>query len=217
MTMKKTQLIFSVVLIISCTCSQAQTFNEWFKQKKTQQKYLVQQIAALKVYLGNLKKGVDIAHKGLNTISNIKDGNFNLHRDFFSSLKNVKPAISNSAKVADIIAFQIYVIRDMKKVYAFCERNENFTAEEIRYIAKVHTNMLLLCDASISELLMIIRSNETEMTDDQRLLRIDRIYDDMQEKYAFVQVFSKDAQILSREREKERLELDLLKKNHQVL
>jgi hypothetical protein len=215
--MKKLLIIFSIALTFSCTHASAQTFNEWFQQKKTQKKYLVDQIAALKVYLGNLKKGVDIVYRGLNTVSNIKNGNFNLHRDFFSSLKNVKPAISNSAKVADIIAFQIYVIRDMKKIYNFCEHNKNFTPEEVRYIAKVHTNMLFLCDASLSELLMIIRSNETEMTDDERLKGIDKIYDDMNDKRAFVQAFGNDTQLLSQEREKEKVETDLLQKNYDVL
>ena len=210
--MKKLTLLFLLALVIGMGSATAQTFDEWFRQKKTQKKYLIQQIVALRVFMGNLKKGYDIAHKGLNTISNIKDGNFNLHRDFFGSLKNVKPAISNSVKVADIIAFQIYVIRDMKRVYNFCERNENFTPEEIRYIAKVHTNLLFLCDANLSELLMIIRSNETEMTDDERLIRIDKIYDDMQDKHAFVQAFGNDTQSLSQERGKESRQVEILRK-----
>lgn len=215
--MKKAILLFSIATILSIGNVGAQTFDEWFRQKKTQKKYLIQQIAALRVFLGNLKKGYDIANKGLNTISNIKDGNFNLHRDFFSSLKNVKPAISNSAMVADIIAFQVYIVRDMKRVYNFCEHNENFTPEEIRYIAKVHTNLLFLCDANLSELLMIIRSNETEMTDDERLMRMDKIYEDMMNKHAFVQAFGNDTRLLSLERGKEVREAEWLRKNFEVL
>jgi hypothetical protein len=215
--MKKILIIFSIALTFHCIDAKAQTFNEWFRQKKTQKKYLIEQIAALKVYLDKLKKGYNIANKGLTTIGHIKNGNFNLHRDFFSSLKNVKPAISNSAKVADIIAFQIYVTRDMKRIYDFCENNKHFTPEEVRYIAKVHTNMLFLCDASISELLSIIRSNETQMTDDERLLRIDKIYDDMLDKHAFVQAFGNDAKSLSMQTEKEMNEIELLRKNHEVL
>jgi len=213
-TMKK--IITAITLIValgSIPCS-AQTFNEWFRQKKTQKQYLIQQIAALKIYLGYLKKGYDIAHKGLNTIENIKNDNFNLHRDFFGSLKNVNPAIANSVKVADIIAFQICIIRDIKRVYNFCKTNENFTAEEIRYIAKVHTNMLFLCDANISELLTIINPDKTEMTDDERMMRIDKIYDDMRDQRDFVQAFGNDTQFLSSERGKEEREASLL--NHTI-
>jgi hypothetical protein len=216
------KIIFMIILLHTAHCllptdCQAQTFNEWFRQKKTQRKYLIEQIAALKVYLSKLKKGYEIAQKGLNTISNIKDGNFNLHRDFFGSLKNVNPAISNSAKVADIIAFQIYITRDMKRVYDFCKTNDSFTPEEVRYIAKVHSNLLFLCDASLSELLTIIRTNETEMTDDERLLRINKVYDDMQDKRAFVHAFGDDTQMLAYEREKEKHETELLRKHFEIL
>lgn len=196
-------LFILVTGILLSTTSPAQTWNEWFKQKKTQKKYLAKQIVLLRLYLGYLKKGYEIADKGLTTIHNIKNGDFNLHRDFFGSLKNVNPHIKNSAKVADIIAFQVYIIQNIKRVNYFCKNNEYFTPEEIRYVAAVYSNMLFLCDASISELLTIIRSNETEMKDDERLVRIDRLYDDMLDKHAFVQSFDSDVRLIARERERE--------------
>jgi len=212
--LKKTMFLF--LILLSGITANAQTRNEWFKQKKTQTKYLIDQIAALRVYLGNLKKGYDIASKGLNTIENIKNGTVSLHHDFFSSLKSVNPAISNSAKVADIIAFQFYIIREMKSVYTFCKNNKNFSPEELRYIAQVLTNMLLLCDANISELLAIIRVNDLEMKDDERIQRIDKIYEDTLDKHAFVQAFGNDTKALAHAREKEQTEITLLKTNHEI-
>src|SRR5688572_15796366 len=135
----------TVILIFLCLGEiQAQTpkLKEWIKQKKTQKEYLMSQIALFQLYLGYLKKGYDIANKGLNTIENIKNGDFNLHRDFFSSLKNVNPSIANSAKVADIIAFQLYIIQNLKRVNSFCQSSRQFTADEIYYVTKVYRNML---------------------------------------------------------------------------
>lgn len=211
---------FIMILItgmILSTAAPAQTWNEWFKQKKTQKKYLVKQIALLRVYLGYLKKGYEIADKGLTTIHNIKNGDFNLHRDFFGSLKNVNPHIKNSAKVADIIAFQVYIIQNIKRVNNFCKNNEYFTPEEIRYVAAVYSNMLFLCDASISELLTIIRSNETEMKDDERLVRIDKLYDDMLDKHAFVQSFDSDVRLIARERERETRSVEMMHKQYETI
>ncbi len=208
---------FLIVLItgmILSTTAPAQTWNEWFKQKKTQRRYLAKQIALLEVYLGHLKKGYEIADKGLTTIHNIKNGDLNLHRDFFGSLKSVNPHISNSAKVADIIAFQVYIIREMRKVNTFCKNNEYFTAEEIRYVARVYHNMLFLCDASISELLTVIRSYKAEMTDDERLERVDGIYDDMLDKHAFVKSFNEDVRLIAAERERQARDIELLDKQY---
>jgi hypothetical protein len=214
-------LLIIITGILVSTTAPAQTWNEWFKQKETQKKYLVKQIALLRVYLGYLKKGYEIADKGLTTIHNIKNGDFNLHRDFFGSLRNVNPHIANSAKVGDIIAFQVYIIRDIRNVNNFCRNNTHFTPEEIRYVAAVYSNMLFLTDVSISELLMIIRSSQTEsdgyrMKDDERLMRIDRLYDDMLDKHAFVQSFDNDVRIMAREREREQHEIELMRKQYEI-
>ncbi len=210
--MKKLTTLLIFLLSSLCIHSHAQTWSEWFKQKKTQKKYHYQQIAALQVRLQFLKKGITIAYKGLTTVYNIKNGDFNLHRDFFGSLGKVNPHISNSAKVADIIAYQIYIIKSLKATNNFCKANESFTPEEIRYVGDVYASMLYLSDASISELLSIIRSDKSEMQDDARIERIDQLYDDTLDKHAFVKAFGNEVRILERQRQKEERETEILRK-----
>jgi len=48
-------------------------------------------IAANKVYIDYIEKGYKIAHSGLQTIHDIKRGDFNLHFSFLDSLKKSKP------------------------------------------------------------------------------------------------------------------------------
>jgi hypothetical protein len=215
--MKK--ILVTLPIIFYCLCTQAQVprFKEWFKQKKTQKEYLRKQIVLLQTYLGYLKKGYTIASKGLNTIENIKNGDFNLHRDFFGSLKNVNPHISNSAKVADIIAFQVYILQNLRRVNTFCKNSKQFTPDEIYYVTKVYRNMVYLSDANISELLTIIRANETEMKDDERLMRINKLYDDMLDKHAFVESFDNDVRTIAREREREKRAIQTLSKQYEII
>ncbi|MBN8650615.1 MAG: hypothetical protein J0L67_04275 [Cytophagales bacterium] len=213
-------LMLVCMLCSQCLISNAQvpTYDELFRQKQTQRKYLARQIALLKLYLGYVKKGYDIASKGLNTIHNIKNGDMNLHRDFFGSLKNVNPHIANSAKVADIIAFQVYLISDLKKINRYCTGNMHFTPEEIRYVAAVYHNMLFLLDACVSELFSIVRPQEGyQMKDDERLARMDTLYTDMLDKHTFVQAFTQEIYTLAAEREREQHHLDLIRTQHQLL
>ena len=71
--MKKMTLL--LILFISFgQLLQAQTFAEWFQQKKTQKKYLVKKIAALQVYIEFAEKGYKIAKEGLNTIGVFTSG-----------------------------------------------------------------------------------------------------------------------------------------------
>jgi len=151
----------------------------------------------LKVHLGNLKKGYRIVQRGLYTIDNIKSGNFNLHRDFFSSLNNVNPHIKNSAKVADIIAYQIYIIRDFKQTNARLKQDGNLTPEELYYLGYCYTNMMRSCEVTLMELMDTITKDKKQMTDDQRIKEIDRLHEDMRDKYAFVRAFGNDNLALS--------------------
>jgi len=213
--MKK--LCVLIIILTGCFAGYAQSpnWNEWFRQKKTQRKYLIQQIAALKVYLEYLRKGYDIAQKGLTTIGDIKDGTFNLDKDYFNSLKQVSPVVKNSPKVNSILLYQHKIIKDFRALYEACRVDENFTPEEIQYIENVYHNMLTECEDSIDELTLITTSGEAEMKDDERLLRLDKVYEDMLEKYTFTQDFAASTRLLSLKRGKEKIQIkqlqDLLK------
>ena len=68
----KKLLAFTVMTVAAsalATTVRAQTFAEWFQQKSTQKKYLLQQIAALQVYAAYYKAGNNIAHNGLGSIT----------------------------------------------------------------------------------------------------------------------------------------------------
>jgi len=212
--MKK--LFITILIMATCFAGQAQSpnWNEWFRQKKTQRKYLIQQIAALKVYLEYLKKGYDIAQKGLTTIGDIKNGTFNLDKDYFSSLKQVNPVVRNSPKVNAVLAYQHSIVKDLKKLYEDSRDEEMLTPEEIRYIENVYQNMLTECEDSIDELTLITTSGEAEMKDDERLHRLDKVHEDMLEKYAFTKDFTASVRLIILNRSKEKRETQELQKSY---
>jgi hypothetical protein len=55
----------------------------------------LEQIAALKTYANAAAKGYQATEKGLATIKQIRQGEFDLHTTFFHSLQVVNPAIRN--------------------------------------------------------------------------------------------------------------------------
>ncbi len=186
----------------------SQTLAEWTEQKKTQKKYLLQQIAALQVYLNYAKKGYEVAGKGINTVRNIKKGDFNLHDQFFTSLKNVNPKISRYVKVADIIAYQVRIIKQTKHTIQGIRETKQFTTNELDYCKKVFDNLMDECIKNIEELLMVITSDVLEMKDDERLKRVDKIYLNMLDKYSFCSSFSEEMGLLSVQRLGEQMEIN---------
>ncbi|HEX8333445.1 MAG TPA: hypothetical protein VF622_12525 [Segetibacter sp.] len=208
--MKKTLL--SVLVVLSFKVSTAQTFEEWFKQKKTQKKYLIEQIVAFKIYLGYVQKGYSIARKGLTTIGNIKKGDFSLHNDFLSSFKSVNPTIRNYSKVPDIIAFQVKIIQSYKSTYKYVQSISLYSPAEIDFIYRVFTNLINNSSDDLDELITVVTANELEMKDDERLKRIDAIYASIQDKYAFAKNFGDEAKVLAVQKAKDKNNLETSRK-----
>ena len=182
--------------------SQAQTWDEWFNQKKTQRKYLLKQIAALEVYLGYVKKGYRIAQNGLTLIGDIKDGAFSMDKDYFKSLETVSPVIRNSSKAAYAIALQRLILMEIDAQYERSRNDENFTHAEVQYLAAVYSHLKKECDALLGELMSILTDHELQMQDNQRLKNVDQIYENLKDMYAFLRTFNPAILVMQRSRER---------------
>ena len=190
----------------------AQTWAEWFRQKATQKKYLLQQIAALQVYSGYLSKGYSIAKNGLNTIKSIKNGDLLQHTNYFTSLVAVNPKIKRYAKVADIIALQITIAKQSGNAIKNFRNNHHFTPTEINYLQGVYGKLLSDCAKNLDELLTLITNGNLQMKDDERIKAIDKIYLNMQDKQQFVRAFSNNTAGLSIQRSNEENDIIISKK-----
>ncbi len=200
-------LLILLLFVSSAASLQAQTFEEWFQQKKTQKKYLIQQIAALQVYIGYLQKGYKIAKEGLTTISGFTKGEFDLHTGYINSLKAVNPEIRRYIKIADIISLQVKIVQNCNKAYRSLSNSNSLTGKELDYISGVFARLLDDCEKTLDELLMVITDGKLEMKDDERIEWIDKLYLGMQDKFTFSQNFANDANVLAASRLKEKTDI----------
>lgn len=206
------QIFICCLLFLSCYGnSHAQTFDEWFRQKKTQRKYLLQQIAALKVYADYLKKGYKIVDGGISTIKDIKSGDFGLHSSFFGSLKRINPKIRKYAKVADIAAYAAGMLQSYHKTMQDIKESGRYSAAETGELLRFYGLFLEDVEGDLEELAMIMTDGELELTDDQRINRIDRLYYRCQDKYQSLQQFNERTRSLKDFRALQREEGALLK------
>lgn len=205
------------LFLVSCFLSlgsvaKAQTFAEFFSQKKKQKEYLLKQIAGLQVYIGYAKKGYNIVGSGINTVKDIKNGEFGLHTAFFSSLKAVSPVIRNNSKVAEIIEMQLAISKSFSSV-----RNNAFLSSGDRdYIASVRSKVLEECLTDLEELLLVITSGKVEMTDDERLGRLDQVYSGMKNKSAFTQSFTGEVSLLIGQKQSEQRSINQIRKSYEI-
>ncbi len=198
-------------LIISLS-GKTQTWDEWFRQKKTQRKYLLEQIAKLQIYLGYVKKGYDIARDGLTLVSDIKNGDFNIHRIFLGRLKTVNPVIKRYGKLAEIIAMQSRMFSKYKTHFSKFSQSEFLSENEVDYIHSVLTNIINQATADIELLTEVIENDRLEMSDDERVKRIDDLHKEMTEKHKALFSLIEHISLLIHQRQAETIDLKRLKK-----
>lgn len=200
--------VITITLLIS-TGTRSQTSNEWFNQKQTQIKYLIEQIATLQVYSGYLEKGYKIVKNGSKVIGDIKKGDINLHSDYFSSLRNVNPLVKKYSKIAKIIETQLQLLSLYHKSLKNVTKSDALTRGEINYCSSVFSNLINQTGDIIDVLVIVTTSGLIEMRDNDRIKKIDALYADMQAKLAFAQKFSKETELLIFQRNKENSDIQV--------
>jgi len=150
-------------------------------RKKTKLKYIAEQIAAFQVYAGYLKQGYDIVEKGWSVVNDIKHGDFDLHNNYFTSLKEVNESVGSYGKVDSIASLQVQILQVNEAINKLIQDNSNIQSQEKEYIIKVMSNLLDKCAGDLDQLTMLTTNDSVEMKDDERLKRIDDLYIDMQD------------------------------------
>ena len=189
--MKVSMMVYCIIFPLLV---HAQSF---FAQKKTKLKYIAQQIALFEVYAGYLKNGYDITQDGLKVISDIKHGDFDLHNDYFTSLKKVNVAIKDYAQADSTAHIHEEILNVSDNINKFIQDNENIQEQEKNYIKKVMSNLLYECDENMSQLLMLTTDSTAALKDNERLKRICNINTDMKDKYSFARYFENEIKTLA--------------------
>jgi hypothetical protein len=164
----------------------------------------IEKLAQFKQILNDLKKGYEILEGGYNTIKNISEGNFNLHKSFLDGLMAISPAVAKYKKIVTITDNQLQLIKEYKNAFKRFKRDDNFNPDEIEYIGKVYSNLADESVKNLEALLNVITANKLRMSDDERLKAIDLIDEDMQNKLSFLRYFNNNTTVLSLQRTKEK-------------
>ena len=176
----------------------------------------VSKLAELKKILTDLKQGYEIVSKGYNTIKDLSQGNFNLHKTFLDGLLEVSPAVRKYKRVSDIVDCQLKLVKEYKSTLKKVKGDNNFTSVEISYLNKVYENLFDGSMENLDELTTILTANKLRMSDDERLEAIDRLFYDMQDKLSFLRYFNNNWVILALQRAKEGNDIQTMRSLHGI-
>ncbi|MBX2968236.1 MAG: TerB family tellurite resistance protein [Cyclobacteriaceae bacterium] len=189
----------------------------WAQSQEAQQLILNwEKLRQLEEILDNMYKGYKILDKGYTTIKNIAQGNYTIHQLFIDGLMAVNPSIRNYKRIPFIIEYQQLLLREYKHAYNRFRQDPNFKIEEIEYLANVYKFLFDASLRNIDELMMIITATKLSMSDDERMLTIDRIFFDMEDKLIFLRTFNNNTQLLAVQRARSRNDVETMRKLYGV-
>jgi hypothetical protein len=192
-------ILTGCVGLLMMLSGRAQTFAEWFQQNSTRLKYYGQQIAELEVWLQELKKGYSITDAGIGSINGSKQGEYDLHGAYYSSLLAINPDVGQLGEVAEIVELQAAIIKRFTDALSGYRANGRFGADYLGYIQNVYGNVLQAGVADVAVLTDLLTAGGLQLTDDQRMSRILELDAGMRERYRFALAFTNRADLLGRQ------------------
>lgn len=184
------KIIFVITILFAVQPVKAQLWDELFTQKKTQKKYLLQQIAALRVYADYLRDGYLIAQEGLTFISDIKNGHFSLDKSYFQSFAKVNPALKGQDGLAHISSVRKIILQERKACLSVCNKSKMFTVKESELIAEEFTGFIGQCQSLYQEFGVINQHASVNLSDEQRKTRMWKLVENADELLNYVLKFS---------------------------
>lgn len=178
-------------LLAGSVVAAGQTADEWLRQKRTQIKYYVEQVGALRIYTELGGKGYEIFGDGLRMIGDIKTGDFRLHNRYFESLSSVNPAVQQSAAARMVPIWNAYILQ-----VATGATKDSFKRN-------VHRALLLENGRLFAEYKTLLQPGQHALNDAARLKRLNNITTQIQGQYQFIKSFVCENRVLDRQREHE--------------
>jgi len=164
----------------------------------------IEKLSQFKKILSDMKKGYELLSGGYKTVKDMTEGNFSLHKTFLDALMQVSPAVKNYKRVAEIVEYQISIVKESRNGMNRFIKSGNFSGQEINYFEKVYGNLLNQSLRNLDELTMVITADKLRMSDDERLKAVDDIYEQMQDKLLFLRNFNASSNVLALQRSKEK-------------
>jgi DNA repair ATPase RecN len=201
----KTYLMLFVFLMVSIPRANAQA------QELKQLALNIEKLSQFRAILRDMKKGYEILTEGYNTVKDLTEGNFNLHKTFLDKLLQVSPAVRNYKRVADIVEYQINLVQEYGRHKYRLTSSGLFNNNELAYFNNVYDKLVDDSLKDLDELTNVLTAGKLRMSDEERLEAIDRIYVSMQEKLLFLRDFNSDTTVLAIQRARETRDVEAIR------
>ncbi|TWR26825.1 hypothetical protein FPZ42_07245 [Mucilaginibacter achroorhodeus] len=209
-------ILFSTRVYLSQASAQSFSFDDLFAQQGKQKKLMTQQIGSLYLYLGAVKSGYQAMHRGLDLAGKFKGGTFGLNTAYYQTLKQVNQVVRKDPKGKLIAELFDEIDHTFDAEIAWQKKQQQFKAAELAYLEKVADNLRSQAGKDLDETTDVLTPGKLQLTDQQRLERLDKLYAAMKDKSAFAGSFTAKCRTLALSRLKAKAEREQIQKLYRI-
>lgn len=195
-----------LILVSAEGKAQSFSFSDLFGQGGKEIKNTEQQLTALIAFENSVRQGYNMLHNEWSSIANWKNGEFGLHQTYYTSLSQVNPVVKNATDLTTIQAEQQSIISQFNGISNVI----GLTANEQTYIGTVQQNVLSQCSRDMTDLQNVLTPGKLVMSDDERIIRINKLAAAIKDKYLFICHFTAQVKLLAASRTQDTNEVQTL-------
>ncbi len=131
----------------------------------------VQRMQNNTIVLQNAQKNLEntLSKLKLQEISSWTEKQRQLYASYFDELWKVKNAVATYKKIKEVARRQVALVDEYKRAYELLRKDTHFTPDEIDYMYQVYSGILTESIKNIDQLLLVVNSFSTQMSDGKRL------------------------------------------------
>ena len=166
------------------------------------------------IWLQNAQKVLEnqLSKLKLSEIAEWTEKQKELYAKYYTDLWKVKAAISYYQRIRDIMNRQALLVEEYKKGWGLVRQDKNFTQAEVEYMYRVYTGILNESAKNLDQILLVINSFKTQMSDAARLKLIHEAADQIERNYTDLQQFNRQNMLLSLRRAKTESQIQEVRK-----
>ena len=174
----------------------------------------VQRLQNETIWLQNAQKTLEnaLSKLKLQEISEWTERQKTLYKDYFEELNKVKSLISYYHRIRDISQKQLRLVKSYQRAWSFLRQDQHFSKDELEYMSKVYTGILEESLKNIDQVLLVINSFQTQMSDAKRLEIIRNAAESIDSNYYDLLQFNQQNILLSISRAKTKQDAELMRK-----
>ncbi|WEK17864.1 MAG: conjugal transfer protein TraI [Candidatus Pedobacter colombiensis] len=152
----------------------------------------IQRLQNETIWLQNAQKVLEnqLSKLKLTEIADWTDKQKNLYSQYYDELWKIKSAIAYYKRIKDLTEKQMAIVNEYKWAWNLFKQDKHFNIEELDYMEKVYTGILEESINNLDQILLVLSSFKTQMTDAERLIIINKAADQMDANYTSLKKFN---------------------------